>query len=392
MARVDPDGGARLRVCLVTAHLGNAYHATRAHGVRGAEVQYDLVSRALADRFEVHVVTSPPESPGPIALPPGIQVHFVDPAWRTAKGRLRRFRLYARAFNAALKEADARVYMQTVLGIDTTLTQRFCRRGGRRFVYHWASDADLKGLFMKEFPGIRPFYRLARRHADAQVCQTEAQLAMLSPRERRRATIIPNSLDTRIAWRPADGPEVLWVGTIKGETKRPDLFLDLAAALPHRRFRMVGEVRGGAGFQEAFKARAATLPNVTVTGFVPRAQLPGQYRHGRVLVNVSDHEGFPNTFLEACACGVPVVSLNVDPNGILARQGVGTFLAGDKAGLAPAVERLFQDGPWQEARKACAEVARQHQPATAARRVADLIHRLLGERRANLPQAQNPQN
>jgi glycosyltransferase involved in cell wall biosynthesis len=391
--RASAPSSGKPRVALYSFNIVNLFRASATGMVGGAEVQYHLLAHHLAAEFDVHVVTLAPAPPDDLVVPPGFTLHLVSPAHDDpSRNRVAVFVGRSRSFWRAFKAADAQVYLERGAGFATFLTWLYARLHRRRFVYHWASDADLKGLFMKEFPGIRPFYRLARRHADAQVCQTEAQLAMLSPRERRRATIIPNSLDTRIAWRPADGPEVLWVGTIKGETKRPDLFLDLAAALPHRRFRMVGEVRGGAGFQEAFKARAATLPNVTVTGFVPRAQLPGQYRHGRVLVNVSDHEGFPNTFLEACACGVPVVSLNVDPNGILARQGVGTFLAGDKAGLAPAVERLFQDGPWQEARKACAEVARQHQPATAARRVADLIHRLLGERRANLPQAQNPQN
>jgi glycosyltransferase involved in cell wall biosynthesis len=358
----------RPRLAFYSFNIVNLFRASATGMVGGAEVQYHLLAHHLADRFDVHVVTLAPAPPDDLVVPPGFTLHLVSPAHDDpARNRVAVFVRRSRSFWRAFRAADADVYFERGAGFATVLSWLYARLHRRRF----------QGLFMKEFPGIRPFYRLARRHADAQVCQTEAQLAMLSPRERRRATLVPNSLDTRIPWRKADGDEVLWVGTIKGETKRPDLFLDLAAALPHRRFRMVGEVRGAKGFQDSFRARAANLPNVTVTGFVPRARLPDEYRHGRVLVNVSDHEGFPNTFLEACASGVPVVSLNVDPNGMLARQGAGTFLAGDKAGLAAAVERFYQDAPWQAARKACAAVAKAHSPAAAADQVAGLVERLL---------------
>ncbi|MEA3203247.1 MAG: hypothetical protein QOI63_922 [Thermoplasmata archaeon] len=385
MARVDPDGGARLRVCLVTAHLGNAYHATRAHGVRGAEVQYDLVSRALADRFEVHVVTSPPESPGPIALPPGIQVHFVDPAWRTAKGRLRRFRLYARAFNAALKEADARVYMQTVLGIDTTLTQRFCRRGGRRFVYHWASDADLDRLTTPGHALTRHLYRRSRRAADLQVCQTELQQGLLSPAERARSAVVPNVLDTTVAWQAGTGKgtDVLWVGAIGPPFKRPDLFLDLVEALPHRPFRMVGPLRGAPNVVQAVRERAARLPNLNLVGFLDkRADLPAQYAQARCHVSTSDYEGFPNTFLESCASGVPVASLRVDPNGMLERDGAGVCASGDFAALVRGVESMFEPAAWAARRKAALAVAQAHHPTRIAERFAACLERAAGVPRA----------
>lgn len=343
----------------------------------GAGAQCHLLAHHLAGRHDVHVITRASASPDDPEVPAGVTLHRVSPARDPARNRAAAAPGGRLSFWKACRAADAAVYFVRGAGFAAFVAWLHARTHRRRVVFHWASDGDLRGLALRGFPGTRPLYRLARRHADAQLCQTEHQLSLLPRRERRRATILPDSLDTRVPWRVAGGDEVLWVGPIDAEATRPDLFLGLAAALPHRRFRMVGELRGNAAFQEGFRARAASLPNVAVPGLVPRAALPGQYARARVLVNVSDHEGFPTTFLEACASGVPVVSLNADPNGILARQGAGLFLQGDRSGLKAAVERMFGDAAWRKARAACAAVARRHSPAVAAQRVADLAARLV---------------
>jgi glycosyltransferase involved in cell wall biosynthesis len=370
----------RPRLAFYSFNIVNLFRANQTGMVGGAEVQYHLLAHHLAPGHDIHIVTLAPAPPDDLVVPPGFTLHLVSPAHDDpAENRVGVFWRRSRSFWQAFKAADADVYLERGAGFATFLTWLYARRHGRRFVFHWASDADLKGLFMKEFPGIKPFYRHARRHADAQVCQTDAQFAMLGRRERRRAVVIPNSLDTRIAWAPAGpGDEVLWMGTIKSETKRADRFLDLAQAMPHRRFRMVGELRGDEAWRAAFRARAASLSNLAVAGFVARARLPEEYRRGRVLVNVSDFEGFPNTFLEACATGVPVVSLNVDPNGMLARQGAGLHLGGDVAALPAAVDSLFDAAVHARHRQAALAVAAAHQPAALAKRLAGLLRQVGG--------------
>lgn len=44
-------------------------------------------------------------------------------------------------------------------------------------------------------------------------------------------------------------------------------------------------------------------------------------------------EGFPNVFIEAWACGIPVLSLYVDPGSIIERENLGVIVRGDKESL-----------------------------------------------------------
>jgi hypothetical protein len=221
----------------------------------------------------------------------------------------------------------------------------------------------------------RALFRIGRRLAHVQACQTREQLALLSSRQRKRAVLLRNVADTTLPWRPARGKTVLWVASIKPKAKRPHLFLDLAEALPRRRFRMVGDLRGPAEFQAGFRRRLAGLPNVDWEGPLERTELPARYAAARCLVNTSDTEGFPNTFLEACCAGLPIVSLAIDPDGLLREQGAGLALDGDPARLPQAVESTFDDAVWAPLSKAASAAAARHSPETAVA----VLSRLLEE-------------
>jgi glycosyltransferase involved in cell wall biosynthesis len=61
---------------------------------------------------------------------------------------------------------------------------------------------------------------------------------------------------------------------------------------------------------------------VTFHGSVSFHAVSTFYARARLLVNTSDIEGFPNSYLQAWAHGTPVVAFH-DPNGVIQREGLG---------------------------------------------------------------------
>jgi glycosyltransferase involved in cell wall biosynthesis len=86
------------------------------------------------------------------------------------------------------------------------------------------------------------------------------------------------------------------------------------------------------------------------------------------MVNTAHYEGMPNVFLEAWARGVPALALHHDPDGVIVREGIGAFAAGDPARFAEQASALWS------ARRDFADVAarcqryvgREHGPESVA--------------------------
>jgi glycosyltransferase involved in cell wall biosynthesis len=239
---------------------------------------------------------------------------------------------------SALARADADIYYCRAASLWLWLVAEFCRRQGRRSVYASASDMD----FMPDVGGQVRFardrwlYRRGLAAVDAIVAQNEVQRASCLQNYGREAVVIPSCYEPPQS--VSQGDLVLWVGMLH-ENKRPELFLDIAERLPHRRFALVGGPRAGAqAFAGRIASRAATLKNVEATGFLPLEEAERWFDRARLLVNTSTYEGTPNTFLQAWARGVPTVA--TVPDAI-------PFTTADEA--AVQIERLFADDAYWRA-------------------------------------------
>jgi glycosyltransferase involved in cell wall biosynthesis len=102
------------------------------------------------------------------------------------------------------------------------------------------------------------------------------------------------------------------------------------------------------------------------------------YPRAAAVVNTSRFEGFPNTFMEGWSCGVPALSLGLDPDGLIERHGLGVVADGSLDALVDAARRLW------EARGDRAEVservtryiAQEHSPSRVGDQWAELVRGL----------------
>jgi glycosyltransferase involved in cell wall biosynthesis len=124
---------------------------------------------------------------------------------------------------------------------------------------------------------------------------------------------------------------------------------------------------------EALAAQLGVADAVTFCGFVGEADLPPHYRLADAYVMPSRGEGFGIVFLEAMACGTPVVGGDRDgTRDALADGALGRLVdPGDAPALADALASMLRgDGPadWFEpARLRAACLARHGQDAFASR-------------------------
>jgi len=113
-----------------------------------------------------------------------------------------------------------------------------------------------------------------------------------------------------------------------------------------------GPLPGEEALYEEVQDAAATRTNLTFHGRLSYWDANDLYDRAKLLVNTSDVEGFPNTYLQAWIRGVPVVTL-IDPDRVIEREGLGVA-ASSTAGLAEAIGTLLGSrAAWQAASDRC---------------------------------------
>lgn len=201
-----------------------------------------------------------------------------------------------------LKTVDADIYYQRAASMMTGVMAAFCRLHGKKSIFAVAGDPMIR------FSRDKWIYEYGIRHVDRVFVQNSEQERFVRQHFGRDSILIPNCYEAARIRTSVPRKFVLWVSTIR-QLKRPDLFLDVAQALPGYQFTMVGGMAADeAPLYEETRARAEKLENVDFVGFVPYAKVNQYFDNAILFVNTSDSEGFPNTFLQSWARGVPTVS------------------------------------------------------------------------------------
>lgn len=346
-----------MSVCFV-AHFAYGELASVDTGhIGGVERQTSLMAKWLAKRgYKASILTLDEGQEDGIEID-GVKVYKMCRKEAGIKG-LRFFWPKWTSLNAAMKRADADIYYQNCGGYETGQVAMWCRRYNRKFVYSVASDPDCNA----SLPAMRTrrdklLYRYGLKHADAVIVQTQRQQNMLLEGFDIKATIIPMpcELDSNAARADLsqENSRILWVGRISKE-KRFEWLFDIAQKCPDVIFDVVGMANSDSEYSNTLIKQSTTIPNIKIHGRVPHNQMSSYYHNSKLLCCTSSYEGFPNTFLEAWSCGLPVVS-TFDPDGVIADHNLG-WTASTVNELVNAIrESINQPKKWQAASESARE-------------------------------------
>jgi glycosyltransferase involved in cell wall biosynthesis len=125
------------------------------------------------------------------------------------------------------------------------------------------------------------------------------------------------------------------------------------------------------------RLRAAGIQNLLFKGFVPFDEVGNDFNRASFLVNTSDSEGFPNTFMQAWARGIPSLSF-VRPQ---VREGqTQTLPCEDWTDMRQQLLNLAQHpGQWLQASQACLQhFEHTHSKKAVLPRYREIFSQVLG--------------
>ena len=266
----------------------------------------------------------------------------------------------------------------------TGIAATYARRAGVPMVWHLASQKDARRAPPISQLLSRPHAILESRlrHrgaalADVIVAQSEDQARDLQRDFGRQADrLIRNFHEVPPATeKPAGRFTVVWIGNLK-PIKRPELLLEIASHLrdrPDIEFLVIGSAYSSKSLQSRLDDLLRELPNVRFLGALPQEEVNSLLDGSDLLVNTSRSEGFSNTFIQAWMRSVPVLTMGVNPDGLLSDSYLGRS-CDSTIDVAGAIRELASNSDMlAEMGKRSRKYAVQHFSMDNAAALADLI-------------------
>jgi glycosyltransferase involved in cell wall biosynthesis len=168
------------------------------------------------------------------------------------------------------------------------------------------------------------------------VHHTGVDLARFAPRERAAA---------KLAYGVA-GPLIVSLGALIPR-KGHDIVIDAVAAIPGATLLLAGEGPERAALAAQIAGRGLA-GRVRLLGSIAHDALPGLLAAADVMALASASEGLANAWVEALACGTPIVITAAGGAGeVVTEPDFGRIVARDPQGFAAAIRALLDDPPAQ---------------------------------------------
>ncbi len=297
-------------------------------GSGGAERQFFLFGKELAERgWKVSFITDKPTEN--IGLHPTIFPVYHASFSYLGGSKTRLLPDWLTLWRAMAK-ANACYYVLKVPGHLLAPMSVFCKVHKRKLVFWAQMSHDANPLERKDLNKAAALLQnWGLKRSNIVIAQRNEQRKAFNENYGINAQVVPSICYSLITNTDVElksdlnkkEVDILWVGNSMPK-KRQEVFFELARLLPHCSFAIAMNNSDQIRFKQA-REEADKLPNVIFLGTVPPSEMESWFQRTKLFLNTSIREGFPNTFLQSWMNGVPVVSLNVDPDKIISNYQLG---------------------------------------------------------------------
>jgi len=330
----------RVKVCFVAPKAYPLFEPAVKEVFGGAEVDLYYLATELAkdDNFEVSFITADYDQ-GASETRRGIKIikslKFCE---NSVKGAVKIWR--------AMKGAGADIYMLKTASAGVPLAAVFCKINQKTFVYRTAHEQECNGNYINDHPLMGLVFKLSLKTAKYVFSQNKMDQQNLKQTTGVSSIFIRNGHQL-CNLTDSKKDTILWVAR-SSSFKNPYLFIKLAEQLPQENFTMICQRAIEDKNYNALVSEAKKLSNLEFVQQVAFSDIGKFFQRAKVLVNTSDGEGFPNTFIQAGKYGAAVLSLNVNPDAILDKYKCGICAGGDWERFVDSLRSMLENDKYIE--------------------------------------------
>ena len=244
--------------------------------------------------------------------------------------KFRVINLFLKSYNFwyALKLCNSHIYYNRVPSFITFITALFSKLYNKKFIFATANERHCNNDICQILGKSKLFlYKISLKIAYKVVAQTMRQKYLLKKHFNINSVIIPNLVSDKLRNNKIyQNKKVLWIGSLS-EKKRPHMLIELAENNNNIEFLVAGGInQKNPKYSTSIINKMNTMSNVEYLGPIPFNSISNVYKQGKILLNTSIYEGFPNVFLEAWINKIPVISF-FDPDGIISNNRLGRVVS-----------------------------------------------------------------
>ncbi len=284
-----------------------------------------------------------------------------------------------------IRKVNAEIYIMSSAGLEIGIVSFFCKLNKKKFIYRTAHQMDCDGSFIKNNGFIGRVFEYGLKQADLIITQNYDHYKLLKKQMLnsiiiKNALVINNTYNKKLLKSKINNHNnyILWVARCD-KWKRPELFLKIVKSFPYEKFIMISpKVEHNKELFFKIKKEAKNLSNLKFIEKVSFNKIQKYFDRAKLFIGTSDYEGFPNTYIQACIGGTPIISLKVNPDKFITKNNLGYCADGDFKLMLQQIKNILKNKEdWHiKSNKAIEYVKREHDIQIIGKKWEKIINQL----------------